>query len=199
MSQPIAPRRLKSMSPAKPGKMTWKPAPPELRQRFEVMLCAVSLLIGGLAGCGETPVEPTPVVQRTPPLHAPPPAWTDTTWKLTSTLTAITGPAVCFRLPSVGTSQTRDLEISRSGANIVVDELFGTVDGDEFTADANRGNTVNFPCGDTRTPNFPYEAHVSGRFLSNGRELTAELVASYQIAPGEVLRLHYAWVAVLRD
>ena len=161
------------------------------------------VLILGVAACNRHSLPPTaPTSAQAPP---PKPTVAAERWTLTATLRSITGPEACIsdtaRL-TVGQSFFWLMAIERSGESIHLSvseaddpsdrlgDYDGTVVEDVLTGAIKSVSGTNPVCGQGRA-----ESHVSGRFSTDDRALTAEDVKSLQFSSGETLRAYYEWSA----
>lgn len=168
---------------------------------MRLLTSAIALLSALLAGgCGSdaaSPLTPSSTVR-------PPGVAVSDGWKLTTTLTSVTGPAICFdRRTAVGTSIDWLLEVRRAGAaltllydvrNYPIDhiELVGTIEGDAFTASTSWPGYQ--PCDGARV-NYQFESRVAGRFSTDGRAITAKETWTYRLDSGEAVVLSFDWGA----
>ena len=184
-----------------------------VQMKFAIAALSLALSLGLLlTGC-ESRSSALPAAPSGPPLRAPDSptagpaqiAVAGERWNLTTTLTSLEGPEVCWApRTNVGTSVQWLMAIQRDGTSIhlLYDvrnwptdavEHFGTVEGDTFEA-ASRSWTTSLLCGAARSE-YQFEAHVSGRFSADGRSLTATEVWSYRPTSGATIRFHFDWTA----
>ncbi len=124
-------------------------------------------------------------------------------WVLTATLTDVTGRHVCPHwAPEIGHSAEYALDVRRSDSvvTLVYDvrdridylELAGTVSGESFEARTTHAGFL--PCGGSRL-DYEFESLVSGRFSSDGAQITARETWSYRVPSGDAFVYYFDWIA----
>ena len=128
-------------------------------------------------------------------------------WNLTTTLTSVTGAAICFdRRSAVGTSIDWLLDVRRAGTavtllydvrNFPTDhiELVGSIEEDAFTASTSWPGYQ--PCGGARV-DYQFESRVEGRFSTDGHAITARETWTYRLNTSEAVVLSFDWTAARR-
>lgn len=166
------------------------------------LILAILLGAGSATGCGvspETPLSPSPGAAAA--LAAAPPTGT---WRLTTTLTSVAGPPVCFdRRDAVGNRLDRRLDVAADGGiitllyaarSLAVDhvELLGTLRDDQFEAATSWIGAQR--CEDADVA-YHFESHVFGTISEDGRSMTASERWTYQLGPDQRVVLWFAWEA----
>lgn len=171
------------------------------------LLFSVGLLVAGCgSGSSVPPTAPTSTASPAPVPPRPDPGLVaGERWNLTTTLTSLSGPEVCWApRTNIGRSIDWLMAIQRSGQSIhlLYDvrnypsdhvEHVGTVVANDFTA-SSESWPGSFMCGEARS-DYRFEANVSGRFSADGRTLTAAEVWSYRLTSGETVSFHFDWNA----
>lgn len=163
------------------------------------LVCAASMLVACDAGPA-TPVAPSILDLRASPA---PPAQSGY-WSLTTTLTAISGPDVCFdQRAALGLSTNWWLDVRRESSRVLLVrdvrqppanqiELAGMADGSTF--EAHTTGHGQHPCGGVPRA-YELEARVTGEFSPDGRALDASERVTYRLESGQAVVLLYAWHA----
>jgi hypothetical protein len=125
-------------------------------------------------------------------------------WVLSTTLTSVAGPLVCFdQRGGIGARSDRLLGVGRDGDTItllyeVPDQpharvvLVGTIRDGRFEATA---SWVGYqPCHDARV-DYTFESYVTGTLSEDGRSMTASERWTYRLSPGDAVVLWFAWEA----
>lgn len=166
--------------------------------RRVILAAVLSAVCGG--GCGSGPTTPfSPSVGAAGDSRGP-----AGSWRLTTTLTSVAGPPVCFDgRESVGAKSDWMLDVGRDGDRITLLydvrnpprdhlELVGTMQEDRF--EASTSWTASQLCADT-TVDYQFESFVSGALSEDGRTLTASERWTFRLGPDETVVLWFAWEA----
>jgi hypothetical protein len=168
-----------------------------------IILASVLAAAPWLAGCDSgpaTPVGPSPY--RTGKASAlPVPSGY---WQLTTTLTSVAGPPVCFDgRGALGRTSNAVLDVRRDGeaitllydvGNYPTDhlELVGTVTGDRFEAMTSWPGFQ--PCGGARV-DYEFESYVSGQISDDGAVILASERWTYRLDSDLEVVLWFSWEA----
>ena len=173
-------------------------------------LATIAVVVSALlaAGC-EDRLPTLSTAQTAIPLVSPSaPIGPGEVWNITATINSITGPVVCWapRTDIGTTAHTPTMAITRATDSIRLtvgygwydpDTYVGTVVGSDFKALGPSYSGYNV-CGTTQH-HWRIEQHVSGRFSSNGRSLTATEVWLYKLPDGDEVAYYIDWTAARSD
>jgi hypothetical protein len=159
-----------------------------------------------LAGCDSgpsTPVSPSAYLTGVASTTPVPSGF----WQLTTTLTSVAGPRICFDGRSaLGRVTDAVLDVRRDGEAItlVYDlrnyptdhlELVGTVTGDRFEATTTWPGYQ--PCGGARV-DYEFESYVTGRISDDGSAIVASERWTYRLGADLEVVLWFSWEAQRR-
>jgi hypothetical protein len=174
-----------------------------------------ALLIPLLTACDNpSPAAGPSLLAPSSPAPTAPSVRNGDKWDLTITLTSIAGPRECigFGSPPPGGDPTVDSEpllltIERLGdsMHLVVSSIADPADLDEYTvtvagADFSGSSTLNwsgyYTCGPSGRDNISHaEDRLVGYFSADGKTLTANEEAVFQLESGNAIAYLYAWAA----
>jgi hypothetical protein len=159
-------------------------------------------------GCGSDGPRRSPLTTLLAPSPQIPVPIVEPYWNFTTTLTSVTGPAVCSQnVTRVVPSTNGFLEVRRNGSAITlrydvrdcpVDclELTGSIQGDAFTAGTTRRRS--WMCGSVRM-DYDFDSRAAGRFSEDGQAIAARETWRYRYDSGETVELSFDWSAVRRS
>ena len=165
-------------------------------------ITVVFVVLTCVMGCGDgvpLPAAPTSVASSTIPSPAPA-SGAQERWNLTRTFTGVTGAQGCtLAVDAIGRAASDSvLLVQRWDASMRLltadhNTYVGTLTGNEFSAtESEAGSTLE--CEGARI-RFRTEAHVSGRFSSDGRALVGQETSVFLFESGRTITRRWDWQA----
>ena len=168
-----------------------------MRRMTLASVLAAASWVGGCDSGPSTPVSPSSYLSPTTPVPSG-------YWQLTTTLTSVAGPPICFDgRAAIGRAMNAVLDVQRDGEAIALSydvrnnpihqlELVGTVTGDRFEATTSWHGYQ--PCGGARV-DYEFESYVTGQISDDGSTIVASERWTYSLDDDGEVVLWFTWEA----
>lgn len=170
-----------------------------MRRITVASVLAAATWLGGCDSGTSTPVGPSYWNGTASPTPVP-----SGYWRLTTTLTSVAGPPICFDgRGAVGRTSNAVLDVRRDGEAITLLydlrnyptdhlELVGTVAGDRFEATTSWHGYQ--PCAGARV-DYEFESYVTGQISDDGSTIVASERWTYRLDADTEVVLWFSWAA----